>query len=93
MQKRVYMVCKNAGKRDYIVGVFTTLENVYNVLKELSLKNCYINNKKEITVGSLTTSFKGRGLTIYRKQKYLYKILQIKMNQVNPYLKQVLKQK
>lgn len=88
------MVSKHVSGRDYMVGVFTTLENVYEALRQLSLNKCYIKSKtnKEVTKSSLTTGFKGRGLIIYRDQKYVYKVLQLKFNEINPYLKQVLKE-
>jgi hypothetical protein len=93
--KRVYIVAKkdtDTGK-DFVLGVFSNRKIVYENLKNIGLDGCFIKGArkiKEVSPETISTSFNGRGLTIYKEKDngecdYIYKILEIRINEINPY--------
>lgn len=94
--KRVYMVAhKNTNGKDFVVGIFSNRKIVYETLKNIGLDNCFIEGarkRKEVTPETISTSFIGRGLTIYKEYEegnvdFIYKVLEIRINEINPYFR------
>lgn len=96
LNRRVYLVSKknNEGK-DFIVGVFSNRKIVFENLQKLGLNGCFINGarkRKEVLPETISTGFIGRGLTIYKENEeqevsHVYKVLEIRINEINPYFK------
>ena len=99
--KRVYLVAKkdtDTGK-DFVFGVFSNRKIMFENLQAIGLEDCFIEGvrkRKEVTPETISTGFNGRGLIIYKEQEglvdYVYKVLEIRINEINPYFKKKFKE-
>lgn len=94
-QRRLYLVSKNIDEKDFIVGLFSNRKILFQNLNEIGLDDCFIEGikkRKSVTPETIATGFKGRGLTIFKSiddlnYKIEYKVLQIRINQVNTFFR------
>lgn len=92
--KRLYICAKIIEDKSFILGVFSNRKILFDTLKIVGLDDCYIlgsRKKKNVTPESIATGFVGRGLNIFKdiddKSSIVYKVLEINMNEINPYYK------
>lgn len=92
--KRIYIVTTKVEEKDFVFGIFTNRKIMLEQMNKIGLKQCYIKGarkNKQISPQSIATGFVGRGLIIYKevngKQQQVIKILQIRLNEINPYFR------
>jgi hypothetical protein len=93
------VIKKDANSKDFIVGIFSNRKIMFENLREIGLEDCFIEGvrkRKEVTPETISTGFNGRGLIIYKEQEglvdYVYKVLEIRINEINPYFKKKFKE-
>jgi len=93
-KRRVYVLTKRHKEKDFFIGCFTNRKILFEMLKKIGTEGCFIagaRKNKEVTQESISTGFVGRNLTIYinddktNERKEMYKILEIYLNEVNPF--------
>lgn len=90
---REYLLVHNQNGNHNLIGVFTNRKKVFEAIEQIEIKDCYIKGVRKnipLNIASFGANITDK-IIIYRnndnQEEIAYKVLEIRPNLFNPYLK------